>query len=82
MYTLHITIQARKDKAYLKRNGEKATIKKIEKLLIELTEHPKTGTGHVEQLKGNRSGEYIIKPAISTFKCNKKSIKVVKFVED
>jgi len=58
MYTLHITKQAKKDIAYLKKNGEKAAIKKIEKLLIELMEHPKTGTGHVEQLKGERSGEW------------------------
>jgi toxin YoeB len=49
MYTLIITRRARKDIAYLKKNGEKAAVKKVEKLLIELTEHPKTGTGHVEQ---------------------------------
>ncbi len=58
MYTLHITTQAKKDIAYLKKNGGKAVTKKIEKLLIELMEHPQTGTGQVEQLKGNRQGEW------------------------
>ncbi len=33
-------------------------INKIEKLLIELIEHPKTGTGQVEQLKGERQGQW------------------------
>ena len=42
----------------MKKNGGKAIIKKIEKLLIELMEHPKIGTGHVEPLKGNRSWEW------------------------
>ncbi|MEA3317127.1 MAG: Txe/YoeB family addiction module toxin [Bacteroidota bacterium] len=58
MYTLYITVQAKKDIAYLKKNGGKAISKKIEKLLIELMEHPKTGTGQVEQLKGIRQGEW------------------------
>jgi toxin YoeB len=56
MYTLNITAQAKKDIAYLKKNGGKAVTNKIEKLLVELIEHPKTGTGQVEQVKGNRQG--------------------------
>ena len=58
MYTLVITIQARKDIAFLKKNGGKAIAKKIEKLLQELIEHPRTGTGQVEQLKGNMQGKW------------------------
>jgi toxin YoeB len=58
MYTLIITDQARKDIAYLKKNGGKTVINKIEKLLVELIEHPKTGTGQVEQLKGDRQGQW------------------------
>ncbi|MBI9066016.1 MAG: Txe/YoeB family addiction module toxin [Salinivirgaceae bacterium] len=58
MYILHITTQAKKDLAYLKKNGGKAVTKKIEKLLLELMEHPKSGTGQVEQLKGNRQGAW------------------------
>ncbi|HRN42672.1 MAG TPA: type II toxin-antitoxin system YoeB family toxin, partial [Vicingus sp.] len=33
------------------KSGNKATIKKIEQILIELTEHPTTGIGQPEQLK-------------------------------
>lgn len=58
MYTLYITAQAKKDIAYLKKNGGKAVTNKIQKLLVELIEHPKTGTGQVEQLKGNRQGQW------------------------
>ena len=58
MYTLHITAQAKKDIVYLKKNGGKTVTNKIEKLLLELMEHPKYGTGQVEQLKGNRQGEW------------------------
>ena len=58
MYTLHITVQAKKDIAFLKKNGGKAVTNKIEKLLLELIEHPKTGTGQVEQLTGDRQGQW------------------------
>ena len=58
MYTLHITVQAKKDIAFLKKNAGKAATKKIEKFLLELIEHPKTGTGQVEQLKGERQGQW------------------------
>jgi toxin YoeB len=58
MYNLNITVQAKKDITYLKKNGGKAVTNKIEKLLIELIEHPKTGTGQVEQLKGDRQGQW------------------------
>jgi toxin YoeB len=40
----------------LKKNGGKAVTNKVEKLLIELIEHPETGTGQIEQLKGDRQG--------------------------
>ncbi len=58
MYTLHITVQAKMDIAFLMKNGGKAITNKIEKLLLELMEHPKTGTGQVEQLKGERQGQW------------------------
>ncbi len=38
------------------RSGQKKVLKKIYNLLDELREHPTTGTGQVEQLKGNLSG--------------------------
>jgi toxin YoeB len=40
----------------LKKNGGKTVTNKIEKLLLELMEHPRTGTGQVEQLRGDRQG--------------------------
>jgi len=58
MYRLDITVQAKKDIASLKKNGGKTVENKIEKLLIELVEHPKTGIGQVEQLKGDRQGQW------------------------
>ena len=41
----------------LKANEPKA-FKKLEKLVEELREHPKTGTGHPEQLKGEPHGRW------------------------
>lgn len=38
------------------KSGQKKTLKKILELFEELRLHPTTGTGHVEQLKGNLSG--------------------------
>lgn len=38
--------------------GDKATLKKIEKLLNELMEHPTTGTGQPELLKYELAGLY------------------------
>ena len=58
MYILDITVQAKKDIAFLKKNGEKTVTNKIEKLLLELIEHPRTGIGQVEKLKGNRQGQW------------------------
>lgn len=45
-----------KDIRMLKKSGNKTLMVKIEKILIELSEHPTYGTGQVEQLKGNLSG--------------------------
>jgi len=37
--------------AAIKKSGDEPTIKKIAKMLLELQEHPRTGTGQVEHLK-------------------------------
>lgn len=37
-------------------SGQKKTLKKIAALFDELREHPTSGTGQVEQLKGNLAG--------------------------
>ena len=41
-----------------KKSGDKVVLKKIEKLLNELMEHPTMGTGQPEQLKHNLTGLY------------------------
>lgn len=55
-YIIEFEPKAIQDIAELKKSGNKAAIIKIEKLLLELAEHPTTGTGQVEALKDNLSG--------------------------
>ncbi len=50
-YTIELTIYAEKDIEKFKKSGDKKALIKIDKLLDELREHPKTGTGKPEQLK-------------------------------
>ena len=38
--------------------SEPAAFKKAGKFIEELKEHPRTGTGHPEQLKGDRAGQW------------------------
>jgi toxin YoeB len=47
---------ARKDLQNHYKSGNKATIKKIEKILLELTENPFFGEGQPEELKYNYKG--------------------------
>lgn len=47
---------ARKDLKNHYKSGNKATIKKIEKILLELIENPFSGAGHPEELKHNFNG--------------------------
>lgn len=55
-YFVEITLDARKDLKGHFKSGNKATIKKIEKILVELTETPYEGEGRPEQLKHDFSG--------------------------
>lgn len=55
-YTLILTPEAEKHLKEWSKSGQKKTLKKIADLFNELRLHPTTGTGHVEQLKGNLSG--------------------------
>ncbi len=57
-YTLEFSKTALKDIEKHKKSGDKPTLKKIEKLLTELMEHPITGTGQPELLKHNLAGLY------------------------
>lgn len=47
---------ARKDLKNHYKSGNKATIKKIEKILLELTETPFSGEGQPEELRHNFNG--------------------------
>lgn len=57
-YTLNFSKTALEDIKKHKKSGDKATLKKIERLLHELMQHPKTGTGQPEILKHNLRGLY------------------------
>lgn len=56
IYKLVLTSEAQRHLEAWKKSGQKKTLQKIVKLLEELTLHPTTGTGQVEQLKGNLAG--------------------------
>lgn len=55
-FTLILTPEAITHLNEWKKSGQKKTLKKILSLFEELQNHPTTGTGQVEQLKGNLSG--------------------------
>jgi len=57
MYILEFTNQAVEDLKWLKRTDQNA-YNKVQKLLLELIEHPTTGTGKPELKKYNLSGFY------------------------
>ena len=55
-YELVLMPEAEKHLKEWRKSGQKKTLKKIADLFEELRQHPTSGTGHVEQLKGNYSG--------------------------
>ncbi len=55
-FRLEITDLARKQIAKHIKSGNKASIKKIEKILLELTQTPYEGVGKPEALKENLTG--------------------------
>ncbi len=57
-FDLEFSKSALEDVEKHKKSGDKATLKKIEKLLNELREHPTTGTGQPEALKHDMEGLY------------------------
>jgi toxin YoeB len=57
MYEIIYSPQAIEDLLRLQRS-EPAAYKKVGKFIEELKEHPKTGTGHPEQLTGDRAGQW------------------------
>lgn len=55
-FRVEVTKQARSDIEKHLRSGNRTSIKKIEKMLIELAFHPETGTGKPEKLKHDLKG--------------------------
>ncbi len=58
IYELILSDEAKAHLIEWKMSGQKKTLKKIADLFKELQEHPKVGTGQVEQLKGELSGKW------------------------
>lgn len=56
-YNVEFKKQATRDLVLLAKNEPKAFVK-AQALINELKEHPKTGTGKPEQLKGGRTGQW------------------------
>lgn len=56
-YQVDFTIDAQKVLAKYKKSDPIA-FKKLTKLLLEISEHPRTGTGHPEPLKGGNAITY------------------------
>ena len=50
--------EAEEDLAYWKATGNKRIMKRITKLLEDILQHPFTGIGKPEPLKGDRSGQW------------------------
>lgn len=57
-YSLEFTQIALTDIEKHKKSGDRTTLKKINQLLNELMEHPRTGTGKPEKLKYDLEGLY------------------------
>ncbi|MBO7116911.1 MAG: Txe/YoeB family addiction module toxin [Prevotella sp.] len=78
MYTITYSPEAKEGLTKLKRS-EPAAFKKAVKLLNEITEHPKTGTGHPEPLKGlpeNRWSRQITKKHRLVYRIFEKEVHV------
>lgn len=57
MYTIRYTEQATKHLLRLRASEPKAYAK-VQVLLTELAEHPRTGTGHPDPLRGDKGGSW------------------------
>ncbi|GHS96819.1 Txe/YoeB family addiction module toxin [Planctomycetales bacterium] len=56
MYEVDFSDEAKRDLAVHRRSGNIPLMRKINRLLAELAEHPYTGTGKPEALRENLSG--------------------------
>jgi len=57
-YELEFSQEALTEIKKLKKSGDKAIINKLNELILELMEHPYTGTGRPEELKYDLAGRY------------------------
>ncbi|MGC4129969.1 MAG: Txe/YoeB family addiction module toxin [Bergeyella sp.] len=57
-FRIEIKPEAQKDLEKHYKSGNKASIKKIETILVELEDHPTTGTGQPEPLKYELTGKW------------------------
>ncbi len=55
-FRVRVTKNAREQIKKHRKSGDKSSVRNIEKILIELTIHPETGTGKPERLKHQLSG--------------------------
>lgn len=55
-YQIIFSDKALEGLAKIKKSGDKQALKKLDVLVDELREHPETGAGKPEKLKGNLSG--------------------------
>lgn len=59
-YSIEIKETAQKEIKLIQKSGDKATMKKIELILLELENHPTTETGKPELLKHELSGYWSV----------------------
>lgn len=55
-FKIIVSDKAKKNLLEIRRSGDKASIKKIDKIISELYLHPETGTGKPERLKFDLAG--------------------------
>ncbi|MDY0904918.1 Txe/YoeB family addiction module toxin [Pedobacter sp. CFBP9032] len=55
-YFIEVERQAKKDLEIQYKSGDKASIKRIDQIFVELSEHPEAGIGKPEKLKYNLTG--------------------------
>ena len=55
-FRIEVETKAKKDFDKIYKSGNKSVIKKLSKIIKELSNHPHTGTGNPEQLKHNLAG--------------------------
>lgn len=58
MYKIRFTETADEDVLYWKQSGQKIAMAKIQRLLVDIQQHPLTGLGKPEALRFDLSGKY------------------------